>query len=190
MIKKQPRFVGVFRLPSSKRRLPRKPSRKPSSATSTPCPSWGQFYPEFVDAVRHAGIEIAFIHVDLPLNRIGPVVGYDDLRNLQQLISDELKIEYGVICTDNRGGMESDAYCESLQRLEAIFPREADPDAFIVMSWYHYPRYAVRIVEHSIPMAQATLELFRLWNNQMKKVNVDLFNCLGWYRSQVGDHRF
>jgi hypothetical protein len=48
----------------------------------------------------------------------------------------------------------------------------------------------VRIVEHSIPMAQATLELFRLWNNQMKKVNVDLFNCLGWYRSQVGDHRF
>ncbi len=122
---------------------------------------WRRFYPEFVHAARDAGVEIAFIHVDCPLSRIGTVVKDADLRDLRRVISNELRLDYGFICTDNVGGMESDAaYHASLQHLASIFPRGVYPDAFIVMSWYYHPRFAVRRVEGSVSMTQAALEFF------------------------------
>lgn len=122
---------------------------------------WRRFYPEFVRAARDAGVEIAFIHIDCPLSKIGTVVKDADLRDLRRVISNELRLEYGFICTDNVGGMKTDAaYHAALQRLASIFPRAVYPDAFIVMSWYHHPRFAVRRVEGSVPMTQAALEFF------------------------------
>lgn len=123
---------------------------------------WRTFYPEFVAAARQAGVAIEFIHVDCPLSKIGDTVERADLRDLQQLLSNELDLEYGFICTDNIGGMESDAaFHASLQRLAEVFPRDADPDAFIIMSWYRHPRFAVRREAGSIPMTQAALEFFQ-----------------------------
>lgn len=123
---------------------------------------WRKFYPGFVAAAEAAGVPVDFIHVDCPLSKIGATVKEQDLHDLRQVLVDDLKLEYGFICTDNIGGMESDvAFRESLQRLAKIFPNDAYPDAFIVMSWYHHPKFAVRRQEGVIPMTQAAYEFLQ-----------------------------
>ena len=122
---------------------------------------WRKFYPKFVAAAKAAGVPISFIQVDCPLSKLGKTVKDQDLHDLRHIIVDDLQLEYGFICTDNIGGMESDAaFRDSLLRLAEVFPRKAYPDAFIVMSWYHHPQFAVREDEGAIPMTRTALEFF------------------------------
>ncbi len=102
-------------------------------------------YKDLLEKSRLTGAPIQFIHVDAPYSAIEKTIGWENLSRLKKTISRDLKLEFGMIVTDNVGGMKSNkAFYDQVMRMGRKYPKGAYPDYFILMSWYPHPKYAVR----------------------------------------------
>lgn len=120
-------------------------------------------YAELSQKAKAAGAPLEFIHVDAPYSYIGRTIKWDDLRQIKKTISQDLGLEFGLIVTDNVGGMKSNkAFHERVMQMARKYPKVAFPDYFIMMSWYRYPKYSVRVAgqEAEYTMTKTALDFF------------------------------
>ena len=119
-----------------------------------------------------AGAAIQFIHVDAPYSAIEKTIGWENLSRLKKMISLDLELEFGMIVTDNIGGMKSNkAFYDQVMRMSMKYPKAAYPDYFILMSWYPHPKYAVREAgpHGKYTMTRAALDFFNAISNKIDK---------------------
>ena len=134
--------------------------------------SYADPYADLLAKSRSAGAPIQFIHVDAPYSAIEKTLGWKKLHQLKKTISRDLDLEFGIIVTDNIGGMESNkAFYNQVMRMSRKYPEAAYPDYFILMSWYHHPKYAVRQADPQgeYTMTRTALDFFTFTSNRAKK---------------------
>jgi len=102
-------------------------------------------YAELKKKSTAAGAALQFVHVDAPYSKIEQVIKWKNVEQIKKTISDDLDLEFGVIVTDNEGGMRSNrSFHDQVMLMAEKYPRAAFPDYFIMMSWYDHPKYAVK----------------------------------------------
>jgi len=122
-------------------------------------------YKDLLDKSRTAGAPIQFIHVDAPYSAIEKTIGWKNLSQLKKTINRDLKLEFGMIVTDNIGGMKSNkAFYDQVMGMGGKYPKESYPDYFILMSWYPHPKHSVRKVgpQGKYTMTRTALDFFNL----------------------------
>ncbi|MGB0372228.1 MAG: hypothetical protein ACPGN3_12925 [Opitutales bacterium] len=128
----------------------------PNSKTGLICalPTKGLMYEwayrELMKQSSTLNAPLEFIHVDCPAPALmsGKFITWDDLGGLKQLIKGELRIEYGFIITDGHAGRVSNrAFNDAMMNMAQKFPAEHYPDYFIMMSWFPFPKYSVRVAD-------------------------------------------
>lgn len=123
-------------------------------------------YAELLKKSKAAGAPVQFIHIDAPYSFMGRTIKWEDLGKIKKTISQDLKLEYGLIVTDNVGGMKSNkAFHDQVMLMAQKHPKAAYPDYFIMMSWYNHPKYSVR---KKGPEAEYT----------MTRTSLDFFNAI------------
>ncbi len=119
-----------------------------------------------------AGAAITFIHIDAPHSAIEKTIGWENLSRIKKMISQDLGLEFGMIVTDNIGGMKSNkAFYDQVMRMSVKYPKAAYPDYFILMSWYPHPKYAVREAgpHGKYTMTRTALDFFNTISNKIDK---------------------
>jgi len=127
-------------------------------------------YKSLLEKSRAAGAAVQFIHVDAPCSAIEKTIGWGNLYQLKKTISQDLELEFGMIVTDNVGGMDSNkSFYDQVMLIADKYPAAAFPDYFIMMSWYHHPKQAVRNVgpEGEYTMTRAALDFFNAISNRI-----------------------
>ena len=120
-------------------------------------------YKELVKKSTAAGAPLQFIHVDAPYSCIERTIKWENLSRIKKTISQDLKLEFGLIVTDNIGGMKSNkAFHDKVMLVAKKYPTAAYPDYFIMMSWYNHPKYSVRKEgsEGQYTMTRTALDFF------------------------------
>ena len=129
-------------------------------------------YKDLLEKSRLAGAPIQFIHVDAPYSSIDKTIGWENLSRLKKTISRDLELEFGMIVTDNVGGMKSNkAFYDQVMSMGNKYPKAAYPDYFILMSWYPHPEYAVRKAgsQGAYTMTRTALDFFNLISDKTGK---------------------
>ncbi len=119
-----------------------------------------------------AGAATQFIHIDAPHSAIEKTIGWENLSQIKKMISQDLGLEFGMIVTDNIGGMKSNkAFYDQVMRMSVKYPKAAYPDYFILMSWYPHPKYAVREAgpHGKYTMTRTALDFFNAISNKIDK---------------------
>ena len=120
-------------------------------------------YKELYRKSKAAGVPIQFVHVDAPYSSIERTIKWQNLSRVKKVIKGDLKLEFGLIVTDNTGGMKSNkAFYDRVMLLAKKYPKGAYPDYFIMMSWFNHPKYSVRVAgpEGKYTMTKTSLDFF------------------------------
>ena len=129
-------------------------------------------YKELYKKSKAAGAALQFIHVDAPYSKIEKVIQWENFIRIKKTISQDLQLEFGLIVTDNIGGMKSNkAFYDQLMRMAKKYPAAAFPDYFIMMSWYNHPRYSVKKKgpEGEYTMTKTSLDFFNAISKKEKE---------------------
>jgi hypothetical protein len=129
------------------------------------------------DALRSVALDLDSILLDCPYSYPlqGTNINWTNLKEVEAFVMDSLNAGYGLIITDNTGGMQSDqlfydrvmAYASAYEKTGTI------PDYFVLMSWFLHPSMAL---PEDAPDGQYP----------MTKVGLELFNYLGGFYSPLG----
>lgn len=132
-------------------------------------------YLELMEHSTASNAPVEFIHVDCPAPALysGTFIDWEELGNVKRVITEELDVDYGFVVTDGDAGRYSNqAFNESVLRLGRLFPREHYPDYFIMMSWFPFPEYSVRIE----PGADGEFTMTRTAYDFIETVSIDINN--------------
>ena len=131
-------------------------------------------YTEVYNKSKAAGAPLQFIHIDAPYSIITKYIQWEGLRQVKKTISDDLKLEFGIIVTDNIGGRSSNkAFYDQVMLMAEQYPKDIYPDYFIMMSWYPHPKYAVRVAgpEGKYTMSKTALDFFKAISKNNKNTS-------------------
>ena len=129
------------------------------------------------EALRSVGLELDFILLDCPYSYVlaGTNISPSKLKDVEAYVMDSIHAEYGLIITDNIGGMDSDqAYYDRVMAYAGAYIKTGSvPDHFVLMSWFLHP-------------SKALPENAPAGDYPMTKVGLELFNYLGGFYGPVG----
>lgn len=123
-------------------------------------------YKRAQDALRSAAIDLDFILLDCPYTYPlqGTKINWTNLKEVENFVIDSLETGYGLIITDNTGGMQSDqAYYDRVMAYTRAYDKTGTvPDYFVLMSWFLHPSKALPedATAGQYPMTKVGLELF------------------------------
>jgi hypothetical protein len=134
-------------------------------------------YKRTQDALRSVALDLDFILLDCPYSYPlqGTNINWTNLKEVEAFVMDSLNAGYGLIMTDNTGGMESDqAFYDRVMAYASAYDKTGSvPDYFVLMSWFLHPSKAL---PENAPDGQYP----------MTKVGLELFNYLGRFYSPLG----
>lgn len=181
MTEEQQKAELLSRIESATTKLGDLQQRFPQSKIGIICalPTKGLYYEwayvELMRQVRAADGRLDFIHVDCPAPALvsGNFISWDDLSGIKYLIQETLGVEYGFVITDgNAGRVSNRAFYDSVMQMARVFPMEDYPDYFIMMSWFPFPKYSVRVEnvpDGALTMTRTSLDFVR-WVSAKRKV--------------------
>jgi len=127
--------------------------------------------------LRSAGLDLDIILLDCPYTYPlqGTNINWAQLKEVEVFVMDSLDAEYGLIITDNTGGMQSDqAFYDRVMAYARAYDKTGSvPDFFVLMSWFLHPSKAL---PEDAPDGQYP----------MTKVGLELFNYLGGIYTPAG----
>lgn len=96
-------------------------------------------YQQLTAALERAGLPLAFLHLDCPVESAGPQAVV--VRQAEAFVRDELGTPFGWICVSKVGGATSNvAFRDAvLAGYQAYRASGGQPDRVILTSWYRYP---------------------------------------------------
>jgi hypothetical protein len=123
-------------------------------------------YKRLFDALDATNHKLDFIMLDCPYSypAAGDKITWAGLKAVEQYVQHDLGIEYGLIITDNVGGMsgEKEFFDSVMSYGENYIKTGTVPDYFVLMSWFNHP--ALSLPENapvgSCPMTKVGLHLF------------------------------
>lgn len=134
-------------------------------------------YKRTLDALRSVALDLDFILLDCPYSYPleGTNINWTDLKEVEAFVMDSLNAGYGLIITDNTGGMQSDqAFYDRVMTYARTYDKTGTiPDYFVLMSWFLHPAMAL---PEDAPDGQYP----------MTKIGLELFNYLGGFYSASG----
>jgi hypothetical protein len=117
------------------------PSIEIGLVDAMPAKGWAyhDVYRRLQEALAARGLELAFIHLDFPMESAAP--GWVDVREAEEFVRGELGIPFGLIYVSRIGGETSnvafrDAVLDAYREYRAAGGR---PDHLELTSWYAYP---------------------------------------------------
>jgi hypothetical protein len=134
-------------------------------------------YKRTQDVLRSAGLDLDFILLYCPYTYLlqGTNINWTNLKEVEAFVMDSLETGYGLIITDNTGGMQSDqAFYDRVMAFARAYDKTVTiPDYFVLMSWFLHPSRALpeNAADGQYPMT---------------RVGLELFNYLGGYYSPSG----
>lgn len=134
-------------------------------------------YQRTQDALRSVSLDLDFIILDCPYSypSQGINIDWSTLKEVEVFVMDNLNVEYGLVFTDNQGGMQNDeAFYDRVMAYASTYDKtKSIPDYLVLMSWFLHPSKALP--------EDAPDGLY-----PMTKVGLELFHYLGGYYSPSG----
>lgn len=98
-------------------------------------------YAQLVESLAKENLTLDYIHLDFPMEKADD--DWQNLKEAEDFIRDELGIRVGVTYTSSKGGMTSAKTWQQnvLQAYKEYHAAGGKPDDLLIMSWYTYPRY-------------------------------------------------
>jgi len=104
-------------------------------------------YRRLKKVLRNGGSNLDFIILDCPYGfpKYGNNLTFQTLKNIESYVKDNLNLNYGFIITDNFGGKHSEQSFHDgvLDYGRDCIANGLNPDYYILMSWYAYPKNAL-----------------------------------------------
>lgn len=117
------------------------PGIKIGLVDAMPAKGWAyqDVYRRLVEAIADAGHELAFIHLDFPMESATP--GWTNVREAEDFVRGELGIRFGMIYVSKVGGGQSNvAFRDNvLSAYRDYRAAGGRPDDLELSSWYRYP---------------------------------------------------
>jgi hypothetical protein len=117
------------------------PGIKIGLVDAMPAKGWAyhEVYRRLVDAVAEAGYELAFIHLDFPMESATP--GWTNVRAAENFVRGELGVRFGIIYVSKVGGQQSNvAFRDNvLSAYRDYRAAGGRPDDLELSSWYRFP---------------------------------------------------
>jgi hypothetical protein len=107
-----------------------------------------QTYRQLKDALTHEGLELSYIHLDMPFEHIKEQqhgITWQMVRGVEQYVEDELRVKFGLLATSSKGGHSSSkAYHHAVMAaLKCYSGADGTPHDFIIASWFPYPEKTI-----------------------------------------------
>lgn len=98
-------------------------------------------YRQLVESLAKKNLELDYIHLDFPMEKANN--NWQNLKEAEEFIRNDLGLRVGVTYTSVKGGMASSKAWQSnvLQAFKEYRSAGGTPDDLLIMSWYIYPRY-------------------------------------------------
>ena len=117
------------------------PGIKVGVVDAMPSKGWAyrDVYRRLVDAVDAAGHQLAFIHLDFPMESATP--GWTNVREAEEFVRGELGVRFGLLYVSKVGGEQSNvAFRDNvLSAYRAYRAAGGRPDDLELTSWYRFP---------------------------------------------------
>lgn len=107
-----------------------------------------QPYRQLKNALTREGLDISFIHLDMPFDLIKEHhqgLTWQRVREVEQYVEDELHVKFGLLATSRKGGYTSSkAYHHSVMAVLMCYSwADGTPHDFIIASWFPYPEKTI-----------------------------------------------
>jgi len=107
-----------------------------------------QPYRQLKNALTREGIELSYIHLDMPFELIKEQhhgITWQRVREVERYVEDELRVKFGLLATSSKGGHNSSkAYHHAVMAaLMCYSGADGTPHDFIIASWFSYPEKTI-----------------------------------------------